>query len=172
MTEYTFYKLECIDGTTDDTYVGSTNNLFKRQTGCKAYVKDVYKLDKKHTCMRMNGGFNNWRWIILETGLYALELHAHVREQQLIDLHKPTLNTLRAYQTLEQRREQINANQKKYDDANRDTIHAYQKIYKAANRNTINANRRAKAAAKRALLLQPVLSVVDEPADETELGFI
>lgn len=170
MTSYTFYKLECIDGSTDDTYVGSTNNLFNRQYVCKACVKDVSKLDKKHTCMRLNGGFNNWRWIILETGIYALDLHALVREQQLIDLHQPTLNSIRAYQTLDQRRGQIIANQKKYDDANRDTIHAYQKIYKAANRDTINAKRRAKAAAKRALL-QPVLSEADEPI-EPELGFI
>ena len=150
--EYIFYKLVCIDGSTDDTYIGSTNDLFKRQYKCKHCVKDVTKLDKKHSIMRLHGGFDNWKWIILETVLYALELHSHIREQQLIDLHQPTLNTKRAYATLEQK----NAVQKKYDDANRDTI---------------NAKRRASRAAKKALLLQPVLSEVDELIDDQSVAF-
>ena len=161
MTEYTFYKLECINGSTDDTYIGSCVNLFKRQTLCKTNVKDVTKLDKKHACMRLNGGFNNWRWVVLETGLYALELHSFMREQQLIDLHQPTLNTNKAYQTLEQRREQIIINHKRHND--RPENKAKQKILLTENRDQYNANRRANYAAKKALLLQPVLSVVDEP---------
>ena len=161
--EYTFYKLECIDGSTDEYYIGSTKNLFIRQTQCKSCVKDLSKVDKKHTCMRLNGGFNNWKWVILETGLYALELHAHVREQQLIDLYQPTMNDKRAYRTLEQWKEQLNANYKKYADANRNTINANQQIYHAANKDTINARRRASRTAKKALLLQPVDEPVDEP---------
>jgi hypothetical protein len=157
MTSYTFYKLECINGSTDEFYIGSTNNLFRRQSKCKSYVNDATKLDKKHTIMRLHGGFNNWKWVILETGVYALELHAHVREQQLIDLHQPTMNTLRAYQTLEQRRENKNAHNNTTENRQK------QKLLLTTNRDQYNANRRAKSAAKRALLLQPVDEPIDEP---------
>jgi hypothetical protein len=178
MTEYVFYKLECIDGSCDDTYIGSCVNLFRRQSKCKYCVKDISQLDKKHSCMRLYGGFNNWRWITLETGLYALELHSFIREQQLIDLHQPTMNDRRAYATMEQKKQQnavskkanydankVNINIKRqliYANADKNELHAKQKLYADANRDTINARRRAKAAAKRALLLQPVVEPVDE----------
>lgn len=124
--------------------------------------------------MRDNGGFKAFKWVTLEVGLYALELHAHMREDQLIQLHQPTLNTIRAYATLEQKNEKrqkwnetnqhtLDVYRKKYRNENKDTINAKKKIYKAANREQINAQQRARRAAKRALLLQPDLSVVDEP---------
>jgi hypothetical protein len=170
MTEYTFYKLECINGSTDEFYIGSTNNLFNRQSVTKQRIKDLSKVDKKHACMRLHGGFDNWKWVTLEVGLYALELLAHVREQQLIDLHQPTLNTMRAYQTVEQKKEEHKAIQKKYRHSHQDIIKskrdANKDIIKAKydeNRDQYNAKRRATAASKKALLQQPVLSVEDEP---------
>lgn len=163
MTEYTFYKLVCIDDSTDDFYIGSTNNLFKRQLKCKSCVNDATKLDKKHTCMRLNGGFDNWKWITIEIGLYACDIHAHMREQQLIDLHQPTLNTMRAYQTLEQKKDCKNAHNNTPENRQK------QKLLITTNRDQYNANRRAKAAAKKALLLQPIDEPIDEPITPHEV---
>ena len=150
-----------LDESITQIYIGSTKCLFDRQTRCKNKVKDLKVTDHKHQFIRDNGGFNAWGWKVLETGIYDTDLDSLVREQYWIQLYQPELNSNRAFASAEWKKEQIIVKNKKHNDKPENI--EKRKIYADANRDINNAKRRAKAAAKKALLLQPDLSVVDEP---------
>ncbi len=99
------YKLYC-DGI-DGFYIGSCLNIKKRKSQhksncnndkCKEYNYKVYQY------IRENGGWDNWKFEILETALFENKTALRIREQHYKNLLNPSLNSLNAYQSQEERR--------------------------------------------------------------------
>jgi hypothetical protein len=168
MTEYVFYLMYALDESITQIYIGSTKNLFDRQSKCKNKVKNVTVVDKKHQFIRDNGGFKAWGWKILETGIYNTDLDSLVREEYWIQLYQPELNSKRAFASDEWKKKQrhlIDTGEPKklynklYCNINKTIISEKCKLKQqqlsVEQRETINARQRANRAAKKALLLQP-----------------
>ena len=95
------YKIKCL--TTDDFYIGSTNNFTRRRyehrTRFNCNTRNCN--DKLYDFMRINGGLDNFEFIILKEyeGLTKKELN--IEEQKYINELKPTLNAIKSYNTPE-----------------------------------------------------------------------
>jgi hypothetical protein len=81
------YLLKCLDISVKDFYIGSTTSPFDRELDhkghCRFYQRKVYD------CISSNGGFENWEMILL---CECDEEIQKDKEQEFIDLLKPTLN--------------------------------------------------------------------------------
>ena len=105
------YKL-CCDGV-NEFYIGSSFSYQSRKwqhkskcnnTNTKVYNRNIYQY------IRANGGFDNWKFEILEENEFENKEALHIREQYYIGLLKPILNSRGAIFDKEQRRK----NQKQY----------------------------------------------------------
>lgn len=91
------YKIYC---NIDDghIYIGSTNNFTSRRSHHRKNVTN--RTGKKYWCklyqyIRLNGGWSNFTMEIIEDVDISIDIK--VREQELICLHRPTLNTNAAH---------------------------------------------------------------------------
>ena len=113
--------------TCDDkkVYVGSTTNLKKRIKSHKERCYDVkskeYNLNL-YKYIRENGGFYMFEFIILECYVCNFKYELHDREDDYIRMYDNNLNSIRAYLTREQHKENENMRQKKYYDENKEKI--------------------------------------------------
>ncbi len=107
------YKLCCDD--VNEFYIGSSFDMrdrkYKHKSNCnnsnsKKYNYKVYKY------IRDNGGYENWKYEILEEGEFKNKKELQIKEQECIKLLKPSLNSYNAYQT----EEELNIQQKAVDD--------------------------------------------------------
>jgi hypothetical protein len=119
-------------------YVGHTTNWDKRKASHKQCCNDEknkdYKL-KLYEVMRENGGFNNWKMILVEDYPCKSKREAEQREQYHMDLLVEKLNTNRAFQTRKQileevkekakEKEIIKEKAKEYYKQNKDKIKEY-----------------------------------------------
>jgi len=100
------YKL-CCDGI-NEFYIGSSFDMKTRKQSHKyncnnpSRKKNHYKVYKY---IRANGGFDKWKFDILEENEFENEEVLHSREQHYLNLLKPTLNCQGAYQTDEERKQ-------------------------------------------------------------------
>ena len=114
------YKWVCNDSSVLCEYVGHTTNWDKRKASHKERCNDEknkkYHL-KLYETMRENGGFNNWKMILIEDYPCNGKREAEQREQYHIDLLVEKINTINAftenrYQKLI--KENSNHNQERY----------------------------------------------------------
>ena len=95
------YKIKCL--TTDDFYIGSTNNFIRRRyehrTSYNCNVKN--SCDKLYDFMRLNGGLDNFEFSIVEENI---SINKKIIEQKYINELKPSLNAIKAYATKEDNR--------------------------------------------------------------------
>jgi len=102
------YKWVCNDSSVLCEYVGHTTNWDKRKASHKERCNDEknkkYHL-KLYETMRANGGFNNWKMILIEDFPCTGKREAEQREQYHINLLVEKINTIRAFQTEEQKKE-------------------------------------------------------------------
>ncbi len=91
------YKIYCNieDG---HLYIGSTNNYSARKSQHRKNVTN--KTGKKYWCklyqyIRLNGGWSNFTMEIIED--VPPEISIKIREQELIDEHMPSLNSIAAH---------------------------------------------------------------------------
>jgi hypothetical protein len=122
METYTFYKIQCIDETVTETYIGSTVEVKNRtnchkSNCCNPKSKD-YNL-KVYTYIRENGDWTNFNMNVIETGEYESKTYARIRETELMEIYNSKLNSRRAYRTDEQLKEQKKAYDKKYSQKNK-----------------------------------------------------
>jgi len=100
---YCIYKLVCDD--CDYIYVGSTKSFVHRKSShkskCETHHTKVYKTIREY------GGWENWRMVIIEEcdDTIQTKRQAHMREEEFRLQLKATLNTIRAFLTEEQKRE-------------------------------------------------------------------
>jgi hypothetical protein len=96
--KYYIYKI--IDkNNNEEFYIGSTNKLSTRKSSHKKHVHN--KVSKKYWCklyqyIRANGDWENFDFIVLETGTCEDNNYYKQKEQEYIDKLKPTLNSISA----------------------------------------------------------------------------
>jgi hypothetical protein len=116
--DYSFYKwIHTSKDLTDLCYVGSTANLASRKrehkstcnnTNAKPYNNLLY------TTMRENGGFENFKMVILGTAEQLTKREAQAIEEEYRKKEQATLNERRCYRTDEQKKQYIQEYHKDY----------------------------------------------------------
>ena len=134
------YKWVCNDSSVLCEYVGHTTNWDKRKASHKERCND--KKNKKYhlklyETMRANGGFNNWKMILIEDFTCTGKREAEQREQYHINLLVEKINTIRAFQTEEQKNEQKKEILKEYRQQNKYKIKEQKKEYRQQNNDKI-----------------------------------
>tara|TARA_R110002096_G_scaffold86430_1_gene198866 strand:- start:8 stop:586 length:579 start_codon:yes stop_codon:yes gene_type:complete len=148
INDYTFYKIVNINGDIDLCYVGSTANFKQRQIGHKydcnnvngvKYNRNVYKTIRKH------GGWEEFKMV--EVG-YAEQLTSSqarvIEERYRVEL-KAELNSIKCFNTPEEKKEYLDNNKEKrseyskeYREINKDKVREHKKEYYEANKEKIN----------------------------------
>ena len=127
------YCLVCKDTDVQEVYVGSCQDLNIRikhhRTDCNnknspKYYRKVYQF------IRENGGFDNFKFIWLELFKTDDTIFLKQLEQHYMDTfpRELLLNSLRAYTTEEEKREQFRQGSKKYYKENKDELNKKRKV--------------------------------------------
>lgn len=150
------YKILCKDELIKDCYIGSTFNFDVRynehKSVCNNENSHCYNL-KVYQFIRNNGGFDNFKFeILLSFDCDRRTREIEIKEQEYLDEFKPSLNSCKAYQTEEGKKEykkehyennkekiklyyQSNKEYiKEYQENNKEKIKDYQKEYKEYNK--------------------------------------
>ena len=141
-TNYIMYKICPKNKDSDCCYIGHTTNFIKRQ---KDHITNTVSInDKKHyhlkhyETIRQTGGWDNWEMIELEKFNAKTKLEARMREQELIEIHNATLNSLRAYVSEEEKATIKKNITQKYRENNKELIKTQLKQYKADHKEVIS----------------------------------
>ncbi len=121
---YIIYKI-CCDDLPEFIYIGSTKSFRNRKSRHK---KNCDTDDTKlYNTIRDNGGWDNWRMVILEDIGEVSLTQARIKEEEHRVKLNANLNTFRCYITEEQRKEKQKENKKEYYKQNKQEILKYQK---------------------------------------------
>ena len=108
------YKIVCNDFTIKECYYGSTTSFVKRKN-CHKYScnnkKDKEYNTHKYQFIRENGGWDNWKMILIKEFPCKNKLELEREERRVMEEDEFRINTNNPYITKEERKE----NQKKYD---------------------------------------------------------
>tara|TARA_R110000850_G_scaffold50725_2_gene124122 strand:- start:167 stop:718 length:552 start_codon:yes stop_codon:yes gene_type:complete len=120
---YIIYKI-CCDDLPDFNYIGSTKSFRNRKSSHK---KDYNKGDTKkiYTTIRENGGWDNWRMVILEDMGAVERTQARIKEQEYRVNLNANMNSINCFRSEEDLKKQ----QKKYYNKNQEKILEYKKGY-------------------------------------------
>lgn len=94
------YKWVCNDSSVLCEYVGHTTNWNKRKAHHKERcndIKDKRYHSKLYETMRANGGFDNWKMILIEDYPCKSKREAEQREQYHMDLLVEKINTINSF---------------------------------------------------------------------------
>ena len=135
MATYYIYKICCEDASIADFYVGSSKNIRDRKSKHKGVCNNEtwrghnYKI---YQTIRANGGWNNWRMVVIEEMSNTTLIGARIREEfHRVEL-KATLNTYSAYTGLTKEEYK-----KKYDETHSEEKKEYNKEYNATHKEEI-----------------------------------
>jgi predicted GIY-YIG superfamily endonuclease len=132
---YYIYKIVCNDVSCLEFYVGSTTCFRKRKYSHKSRCNnpnDIRYNSKIYNDIRENGGWDNWRMVILEEMIDTTKIQANIREEHYRLKLCATLNSQSAYTGLT-KEEQI----KQYKEINKEKIKEQQKVYREINKDHI-----------------------------------
>jgi len=127
MSDYSksvIYKIYKED--TPEFYIGSTNNEKQRKKDHKSDCNNEYgeKYNRKvYKFMRENGGYDNWKYEVLDIYPCDNKIQLVIREQYYYDLLKPLLNTYRPYISEEELKEENKNYCSKYHGEHKNEIH-------------------------------------------------
>jgi len=94
---FLFYLIFCKNNECTDIYIGHAVDIRTRITLHKYSTNNPeYSKNKLYTTIRNNGGWENWDYKILCEFDFPSEREANLKEQELFDEFKPSLNTCRA----------------------------------------------------------------------------
>jgi hypothetical protein len=135
------YKICCKDPLITDIYVGSTTDLVRRRylhkqicinPAVAGHDRPVYQF------IRENGGFDNWEVVKIED--YECDCGEDLckREREVFEELKPTLNKIRPFVAVEERKEHNAVRWKQYRAKNKDHISEYKKRWRESNRERIS----------------------------------
>lgn len=156
MEEYTFYEIKCLNPEITENYIGHTKNFIRRKWEHHSRYKTGVNW-KLYNTIAINGGWDNWTMVIINTQLLSSKLDACKYEQLLIDERKTTLNVDSAFATDEKKKQNSKNNYYKHRDKrmessnkwkeeNAEQVKEYTKKYKEKNRDIINQKQREKRA--------------------------
>jgi len=144
------YKLVHFDDLNDENiYVGHTTNMVKRrhkhkQSSCNPNNKEYNQ--KKYQYIRDNGGWDNWRMILVEKYPCNDIDEALVRERYWVKELKTTLNQNEPCRTKQEyyldNKEKISEYKKEYRDNNKEKIAEKKKEWQEANKEQISERRK------------------------------
>jgi len=147
MEQYTIYQITCKNESIKETYIGSTVNIkiriSKHKYRCNTPDVEGYNF-KVYQFIRANGGWINFKFIILETTECKDEYEAYVIEQSYINSLKSELNSISPYTGLtkqEYKKQYKILNKEKikqYYQQNRNKLNEISKQYRQQNRNKLN----------------------------------
>ena len=141
------YKWVCNDSSVLCEYIGHTTNWNKRKASHKERCNQIdgkkYHL-KLYEIMRANKGFDNWKMILIEDYPCKSKREAEQREQYHMDLLVEKINTIRAFQTKEQRKEEMKEKRKEYVAENINKIKEQRKEYRQQNKEKTTEYKREK----------------------------
>lgn len=149
------YKLCCKNPEITDTYVGSTINFHRRKHHHKQRCNDektnghnayVYQF------IRSNGGFSNWDMIELTKVQFSDRNELRLKERELLDQTKATLNQRVPSRTKKQYYDEniceILKRKKKYYCDNYDECYEKRRVYSQQHRQEINKKARERVVCK------------------------
>eukprot|EP00966_Prymnesium_polylepis_P243187 5623855-Prymnesium_polylepis.1 len=138
------YKIVCKDEELDYVYVGHTTNWTKRKNSHKS--KSLNSGIKLYQTIRENGGWDNFKMILIETFSCNNKREAEAREDMLMIELKANMNQIHPFRTKKQyfeaNKEQILEQQKKYQDANKEKLIEQRKQHYEANKEEILEQRK------------------------------
>ena len=137
------YKIVCKDPAITDCYNGSTCSLKDRKCRHKSACNNPNDPEhnyKVYRFIREHGGWDNWTMVQLELSPCKNNQELRLREREIFDILKPTLNTNSPTLDVEKKK---NYDVKYYAD-NKDEKKIYQKQYRDEHRVEINAKKREK----------------------------
>jgi hypothetical protein len=135
---YIIYKI-CCDDLPEFIYVGSTKSFIKRKNRHKHNCNNGCT-QKLYTTIRENGGWDNWRMVIIEECGEITLIQARIKEEENRLKLNANLNMKKCYQTEEEKKQYYEANIEKikeYYEANNEEIKQQKKEYYKANNEEI-----------------------------------
>ena len=168
---YCIYKI-CCDDVLDYVYVGSTKAFRERKSAHKSDCTNVngksyhYKI---YTTIRENGGWDNWRMVIIEECGDITLTQARIKEEEWREKLKANMNSMPCYKTEEQQKERKSERAKERYEENKEKMNELQREwrkknkekenergreYREANKEKINEKRREKRRLNRERISQ------------------
>ena len=133
------YKIVCKDEELDYIYVGHTTNWTKRKYQHK--IASLTYTNKLYKTIRDNGGWDNFKMLLIETFSCNNKREAEAREAQLMTVLKANMNQNCPFRTKKQyneaNKEKIIEQQKQHYEANKEQILERQKQHYEANKEQI-----------------------------------
>ena len=126
--DYTFYKwIHTSKDLTDLCYVGSTANITNRKYQHKSNSNNPNNKSYNnllYATIRENGGFENFKMVILGTAEQITKREAQAIEEEYRIAEKANLNTYRCYTTDKQKTEQMKQYSKIYKQIAKDACYS------------------------------------------------
>jgi hypothetical protein len=129
---YCIYKIVC-DDLPEYIYVGSTKAFRQR----KSQHKNCYNngnTEKLYTTIRENGGWDNWRMVMIEECGEISFTEARIREEENRMKLEANMNMRKCYSTEEEKKEERKEYRQEYREANKEKVREYDKEYKKTNK--------------------------------------
>jgi ubiquitin len=148
---YYIYKIICNDVSITDFYIGSTTCFRRRKNEHKSRYNKLHN-NKIYQIIRDNGGWDNWRMVIIEEIIDTTLIQARIREEYYRVEFGATLNSQSCYTGLT-RKEYNKVKAKLYEktekrieylETNKEKKRAYQKEWSKANKDRIKEKRQLK----------------------------
>jgi hypothetical protein len=136
---YYIYKI-CCDDLPDFVYVGSTKAFRQRKREHKSRINNDNNNLKLYTTIRENGGWDNWRMVIIEECGEISFTQARIKEEEHRLKLNANLNMLRCHTSEEERKEQKKEYMKEY--RYNEIREEYMKEYRENNKEKIVESRR------------------------------
>ena len=131
MSHYIFYKIVCED-CPDYIYIGSTKSFrsrkYQHKTCCNNINNKIHNL-KIYQKIRENGGWDNWKMIIIDEADDLTFTQARIKEEELRLKYNGNLNSQKAYTTEEDKKESFREYTKKYRENNKDILKEKKREY-------------------------------------------
>lgn len=146
INDYVFYKFVCNDENIKCCYVGSTANFSDRKrshfSNCNNPNNKGYNL-KVYETIRENGGWENWKMVIIDEAKDISLTQSKILEQKYIDELEEKLNMCRAYRSVEDIAEYRKIMKQKTYNKYKEQILEKQKEYREANKDLIKEQKKA-----------------------------
>ena len=132
---YYIYKI-CCDNLPDFVYVGSTKAFRQRKTKHKSDYNNMKDL-KLYQTIRENGGWDNWRMVIIEECSEISFTQAKIKEEE----HRVKLNANLNMKKCHVSEEGLKEQKQEYYENNKEHIKEYNKEYYENNKERIKEYR-------------------------------
>ena len=132
---YYIYKI-CCDDCPEFVYVGSTKAFRQRKRMHKSRV-NTGRTEKLYTTIRENGGWDNWRMVILEDLGEMSFTEARIKEEEHRVKLNANLNSQKCHQTEEEYYERHRKQAREYVENNKEKVKEKTKEYREKNKEKI-----------------------------------